>query len=575
MFIPNNMKRILLSLILFLFFTSGFSQAIQVNTTTYSVPQLVQNVLFGDGTGATNCSGTISNITSSTGTNYGSVNGISYFTNTNPAFPLANGVILSTGNVSLAPGPNANGQSQGTNAWVGDTQLFNYIQGLGIDPGLTTYRNASILEFDFVPVANNFRFDFLFASEEYGTYQCSYSDAFAFFLNNVTAGTPATNIALVPGTTTPISVITVRDNANNTICASVNPTYFGTYSAGGTSAAANASATNFNGTTVKLTAASTVVAGNTYHIKLVVADRNDTAFDSAVFLGGGSFDIGATTIIPQAGSGFTNTNYLVADNTAICSGDTRNIQIGTVPIASAIYTWFQGTMQVQTGPSNVYVVSQPGTYSVSISYSATCTVPSSNNFVVEYFPPMPINNPDDLISATNIFNLNLNTPTILNGQSPFNYSIAYHTNPTDAQFAANAITNPNTYPGANGQTIYTSILNSTTNCIETRSFLLNIAAPVNAGIDGGVTVCDSSTATINLADLITGEDSGGVWTRTGGTGGTFDAAAGTFIPALGSTTSTFQYYLTAVAPAVDDSSIATVTINAQPNAGSNGTITIC
>jgi valyl-tRNA synthetase len=572
------MKRILLSLVLFLFFICGFSQAIQVNTTTYTVPQLVQNVLFGDGTGATNCSGTISNITWSTGTNFGSVNGIGYFTNTNPAFPLANGVILSSGNVALAPGPNANLQSQGTNAWVGDAQLLNYIQGLGIDTGLTTYRNASILEFDFVPVANNFRFDFLFASEEYGQYQCQFSDAFAFFLNNVTAGTPATNIALVPGTTTPISVITVRDAANNTpgnTCASANPTFFGTYSATGTSAAANASATDFNGTTVKLTAASTVVAGNTYHIKLVVADRNDTAFDSAVFLGGGSFDIGATTIIPQAGSGFTNTNYLVADNTAICSGDTRNIQIGNVPIASATYTWFQGTTQVQTGSSNIYTVSQPGTYSVSISYSATCTVPSTNNFIVEYFPPMPIGNPNDLISATNIFNLNVNTPTILNGQSPFNYSITYHTNLTDAQFGANAIANPNTYPGTNGQPIYTSILNSTTSCIETRSFLLNIAAPVNAGVDGGVTICDSSTATINLADLITGEDSGGVWTRTSGAGGTFDAAAGTFISALGATTSTFQYYLTAVAPAVDDFSIATVTINAQPNAGANGTITIC
>ena len=280
------MKRILFSIII-LYSLASFSQAITVNNTTFTVPQLVQNVLFASPSGGgSSCVGTISNITWSTGTNFGSTpatsfpNGIGYFQNTNPNFPLTSGVILSTGNALDAPGPNTTLQSNGN--WPGDTQLLNYIQGLGIDyPGLTTYNDATILEFDFTPLTTTMSFDFLFASEEYGTFQCTYSDAFAFFLTNVTAGTLPTNLALIPSTTTPISVITIRDNVNNNSCPSANATFFGNYNGG---AAAATSATNFNGETVKMTANSPVIPNNLYHIKLVVADRNDHIYDSAVFL---------------------------------------------------------------------------------------------------------------------------------------------------------------------------------------------------------------------------------------------------------------------------------------------------
>ena len=99
------MKRILLSLSIFFLFAKSFAQPITVNTTTYTVPQLVQDVLFGNGSAGSSCVGTISNITWSTGTNFGSTNGIGYFTNTNPNFPLTNGVVLSTGNAMNAHGP--------------------------------------------------------------------------------------------------------------------------------------------------------------------------------------------------------------------------------------------------------------------------------------------------------------------------------------------------------------------------------------------------------------------------------------------------------------------------------------
>jgi hypothetical protein len=87
---PNylKMKKIVLNIIMFCVTFIGYSQVINVNTTTYTVPQLVTDVLFGSGTGGGACAGTVSNITWSTGTNFGGPNGIGYFTNTNPIFPL-------------------------------------------------------------------------------------------------------------------------------------------------------------------------------------------------------------------------------------------------------------------------------------------------------------------------------------------------------------------------------------------------------------------------------------------------------------------------------------------------------
>jgi len=104
---------------------------------------------------------------------------------------------------------------------------------------------------------------------------------------------------------------------------------------------------------------------------------------------------------------------------------------------------------------------------------------------------------------------------------------------------------------------------------------ITINAQPLAGVDGATNVCETSATAINLFSLITGEQAGGTWTRTTGTGGTFNAAAGTFIPAIGAVTSTFTYTLTGTAPCIDDSSVATVNIIAQPNAGTDAITTVC
>lgn len=110
---------------------------------------------------------------------------------------------------------------------------------------------------------------------------------------------------------------------------------------------------------------------------------------------------------------------------------------------------------------------------------------------------------------------------------------------------------------------------------DTSIATVTLTSPPNAGSNGSTSVCDNSTATITLANLISGESTGGTWSRATGSGGTFNAGAGTFTPASGATTSTFRYIITGSGGCPNDTSIATVTISSGPNAGSNGSTAVC
>ncbi|RYF73370.1 MAG: adhesin, partial [Cytophagaceae bacterium] len=157
--------------------------SITTNDSDMTTQELISNVLINS-----NCA-TVSNITTLTGTDFGSVNGIGYFNRNGSSFPFDEGVIMSTGNILSAPGPNNSVLGEGPfEGWPGDTDLENIITSATGIPMVSN--NATVMEFDFVPITPLISFDFIFASEEYGTFQCDYSDAFAFLLSDITAGTP-------------------------------------------------------------------------------------------------------------------------------------------------------------------------------------------------------------------------------------------------------------------------------------------------------------------------------------------------------------------------------------------------
>jgi valyl-tRNA synthetase len=75
-----------------------------------------------------------------------------------------------------------------------------------------------------------------------------------------------------------------------------------------------------------------------------------------------------------------------------------------------------------------------------------------------------------------------------------------------------------------------------------------------------------------LFSLITGEDTGGTWSRLTGTGGTLMRQL--VLLYRQTTTSTFKYLLSATSPCIADESIATVNVNNQPDAGTDGNTTV-
>lgn len=315
------------------FTTSQYLAPLTASTTQYTTEQLITSVL------ANNPCVSISNVTSSTGTNFGSTNGIGSFVNTNPSFPISHGIVLSTGNVFSVSGPNTTTISEGNSAWPGDPDLESIVTIATGQP--MNGKNATKLEFDFTSLNEFMSFNFLFASEEYGVFQCTFSDAFAFLLTDLVTGV-TTNLAVVPGTNIPVSVVTIRDNLYNSGCPSANPAYFGAYND------AFSSATNFNGQTVLMTASSTLIPNHPYHIKLVVADRLDTLLDSAVFIEAGAFAVGP----PQCNDKINLVAFIDANNNGLKDSGENDFSYGSFIVE-----------ENNNGVQN-YVTSPFGTYTI-------------------------------------------------------------------------------------------------------------------------------------------------------------------------------------------------------------------
>lgn len=456
-------------LFLMLLMTSmTYSQAIQVDVTTYSVPELVNTVLINSP-----CT-SVSNIQWRTGSNFGSDNGIGYFENSNPNFPMQNGIILSTGNAVNATGPNLTDLNDGNADWTGDSDLENVLLQAGIP---MQSANATVLEFDFTPISPSFSFDFLFASEEYGNFQCLFSDAFAFLLTNRNTGV-TTNLAVVPGTNTPISVLTIRDFLYNSLCESANAAYFGTFNGGASSAT---SATNFNGQTVVLKASSVLIPNTPYHMKLVIADRTDNEYDSAIFISSSSLNLGQDVL----GGDLT-----VANGNAICHNQEFTLRTGLNP-GDYSFSWTRNGAPVVGANGPELTIRTPGNYVVTYrSLVLPCDTPITDYIIVEYYPALATPNPSNLYKcntgeALHEFNLAYNTAILLAGM-PDNTRISYHRTPENAQNRENPLANQ--FASAGNETIYARIENAI-GCFTIKSFELLLITPPVAGDPADITSC--------------------------------------------------------------------------------------
>jgi len=278
------------------------AQLVVDNTAPYNDPAfLVQSVLLSTGVIATNITFNGSGVLP-TGAN---ADMIGYFNGGSSNLNVPEGVILNTGNIYDAPGPNDSGSDGVDNLTGGDPDLDQL-------SGVTSY-NASILEFDFETVTDGISFRYVFASEEYNEYVCSgYNDVFGFFISGPGIAGPfsngAENIALVPSSGVYVGINTVNNGSVGTFgsiggCGGPgdpglnNTTYFVDNEAlGGQSI-------QYDGFTTVLTAQKTLLPCEVYHIKMAVADAGDGIFDSGVFLEAASFGaIGIQVQVGQVGA---------------------------------------------------------------------------------------------------------------------------------------------------------------------------------------------------------------------------------------------------------------------------------
>ena len=235
-----------------------------VTNTAIAPSQLVQNTLLGGGVTAFNI------------TYQGYPTAIGYFDGSNSNIGIAEGVVLTTGTASdsidfgmqLGPfGPNDNSSAGFDNLTPGDPDL-------GAIGGAQSF-NATILEFDFVPTGDTVKFNYVFASDEYLEFvNMGVNDAFAFWISGPGI-VGSQNIALVPGTATPVTI----DNVNST----TNAAYY-TDNGDGMTAPQNTDPTvvQYDGFTVPLTAVAVVNPCDTFHIKIAISDIGDGIYDSGV-----------------------------------------------------------------------------------------------------------------------------------------------------------------------------------------------------------------------------------------------------------------------------------------------------
>lgn len=399
---------------------------------------LIQNVFIGGG-----CFDVLNATSQGTSTQIGT------FSNGGSSININTGVILSTGNVTNAAGPN-NSPSTGSN--------FNNASN---DPDLAALVNngslfdAAVIEFEFTPTISQVSFEYAFASEEYCEFAGSnFNDVFGFFISGPGINGPfsnnAVNIALIPGTNNPVAINTVNHFSNTAYYHDNNPPGQSTTCNTGEAAAIGTIA--YDGFTTVLTAVADVVPCETYHIKLAIADRGDSAYDSAVFLKANSFNAGtSSTLITPSISGVAfsdNTAYeqcgdgvftFVRDNSFISEPFEFSFTVSSSSTATPglDYVVFPTTITFAPGQTTLQLPVEiladnlaEGVESIILEYDNPCSCFPQQVELFIYDPPaLEVFVPDEFVCQ----GLNTTITPQVNGGAP-DYTFVWSNNTTGSDF---------------------------------------------------------------------------------------------------------------------------------------------
>jgi gliding motility-associated-like protein len=454
------MKMKTLFLIPFLLFNSFFFSQLTVSNTL-TPQQLVENVLAGLGV-------VISNVTYT-----GSTNAIGSFNGAASNIGFSGGVILSTGNITTAIGPNNSGGEGDNLGEPSDADIDDIVSPNGSF-------DASVLEFDFVPISDTVVFNYVFASEEYMEWVNSgVNDAFGFFISGPGINGPfsnnSTNIALIPGTTQFVTIDNVNANSNNQF-------YFNNESPVGQSV-------QYDGFTVPLQAISQVICGETYHLKIAIADAGDGIYDSGVFLEVGSLssiglniDLSTVTGDTIIYENCTEAQFILSrPQSSINETITINYSMGGTAIEGVDYTDLPGFITFNPGDDTLIITFeafQDGNLEGNETIIITATYTSACNDVITVTKSL-------IISEEPIFDATVNSPQVF---CPSN----------EVPMTVQAIggTPPYTYTWSNGET--GSPANGSINGVGTETYIVDIVDFCGFNYQTSVTITQIDPPAIDL-----------------------------------------------------------------------------
>jgi len=234
--------------------------SLAMNITAFDTADNLAQSLVGSGV-------TISGVTYS-----GSSAASGYFTGgTAAGIGIESGIVLTSGFAS-----NLNGTTNTSSAISSGNGGGSYAPLTALVPGYST-NDATVLSFNFKSVGTTAYFNYVFGSDEYNEWVGSaFNDVFGFFIDGV-------NVALIPSTSTPVSINNINLAANSAFYNNNEP-------ANNVYGVPTPFAFEYDGFTDVFTAALTgLTPGQEYNIALAIADAGDTALDSGVFLQASSF----------------------------------------------------------------------------------------------------------------------------------------------------------------------------------------------------------------------------------------------------------------------------------------------
>lgn len=365
-----------------------------VVNNTQTVNDLVQNVLLGGGV-------TVSNITFNGMPGNGITDQVGSFNSANANVGIGNGVFMATGNVQVALGPNnvdaASIPISGLS--YADADLQTLADGQEIF-------DAAILEFDFIPSGNQVSFNFVFASEEYLEFVYEYNDVFGFFLSGPGISGPyannAANIALIPGTTTPVSINSLNANDYSAYFVDNGDGFTFPYNS-------SPQYIQFDGFTTPITASATVQCGQQYHIKLAVGDALDPLYDSGVFLQANAFSSPSMDL------------SVSPDVNLPCDGSVEVSILGlTGGIGPYSYSWSYNGTTITTDQTITVGQGANGTYTATVTDGCGSTVQEQVVVGAPVSPPITLNvTPSQNLQCNGT--LEIAVLSIAGGTPPFTY----------------------------------------------------------------------------------------------------------------------------------------------------------